>query len=203
MARIPYYTWMILTDIFSHCSKYTRRVLFVNIELRVFISLASDFVLLISGSTCDKGIDLGIIVDRSRSVGKENYIKLKDALKTFLDNFNISEETTHTSLIFFAGEATHLFNLSDSQYHSNAAAKARIDSLSDKLYYGTRTDLALMKAHDHLFENGHDRRKRPNVLVVFTDGQTAAESAPYSETVPPLEVSRPSVGLPVASNTTE
>lgn len=136
---------------------------------------------------CDKGIDLGFIVDRSKSVGKNNYIKLKSALKTFVDNFNVTPETTRMSMIFYADVPKLLFNFTDSMYHSNEAIKAKIDSISDILIFGTRTDLALMKAHDDMFHRVNDRLQRPNVLVVFTDGNTAKKSAPYSETVPPLE----------------
>ena len=137
---------------------------------------------------CEKGIDLGIIVDRSKSVGKDNYVKVKENLKTFVDNFNITPNGTHVSFIFFADKPLHLFNLTDLKYYSNQAVKDRIDKLSDKRVYGTRTDLALMKAHDDLFTSGQDRKYRPNVLLVFTDGATAPESAPYSEIVPSLEV---------------
>ena len=157
-------------------------------EKRDISSLIGLYVLPILENPCEKGIDLGVIVDRSKSVGKDNFITVKNALKTFVDNFNITKESTHVSFIFFSGFAKHLFNLTDSQYHSNEAVKREIDSLPDRLFSGTRTDLALMKAHDHLFDTGQDRPKRPNVLVVFTDGKTADESAPYSETVPPLEV---------------
>ena len=127
-------------------------------------------------------------MDRSRSVKKNNFITLKNDLKTFLDNFNISENGTHVSIIFFADKASLLFNLSDARYFSNQAVKNRLDSVKDKLYPGTRTDLALMKAHDEMFERIHIRPKRSQVLMIFTDGNTADESAPYSETVPPLEV---------------
>jgi len=148
----------------------------------------NDTVLFISESPCEKGIDLGIIVDRSRSVRKSNFIVVKNDLKTFLDNFDISENGTHVSLILFADKASLLFNLSDSHFFSNQAVKSRIDGIKDKLYPGTRTDLALMKAHDEMFQWLHVRRKRSQVLVIFTDGNTADASAPFSETVPPLEV---------------
>lgn len=127
-------------------------------------------------------------MDRSKSVRTHNYIKMKRALATFIDKFNVTPETTHVSMIFYAIEATLLFNLTDVQFQSNKAIKNKINSLSNRLYGRTRTDLALMKAHDHMFQRVHDRLRRPNVLLVFTDGNTAPESAPYSETVPPLEV---------------
>ena len=127
-------------------------------------------------------------MDRSKSVGRNNYITLKKTLTTFIDKFNVTPETTHVSMIFYATEATLLFNLADVQFQSNKAIKNKISSLSNRLYGRTRTDLALMKAHDHMFQRVHDRPRRPNVLLVFTDGNTARESAPYSETVPPLEV---------------
>ena len=127
-------------------------------------------------------------MDRSRSVRTHNYVLMKRALKTFIDKFNVTPDTTHVSMIFYAKEAKLLFNLTDEQFQSNRAIKNKINSLSDRLYGGTRTDLALMKAHDHMFQRVHDRLRRPNVLLVFTNGNAAAESAPYSETVPPLEV---------------
>lgn len=132
---------------------------------------------------------MGIIVDRSQSVGKSNFTYLKKAVKSFLDNFNITSKATHTSLIFFADEAVQLFNLQDSAYHSNEAVKKRIDSVSESLFLGNRADLALMKAHDELFHPRQDRKHRPNVLVVLIYRNTAEKSAPYRETVPPLEVS--------------
>lgn len=132
-------------------------------------------------------------MDRSKSVRKDNFIMVKKDLKIFLDNFDISEDGTHVALIFFAGKADLLFNLSDARYHSNQTVKDRIDQIKDKVFSGTRTDLALMKAHDKLFQRENVRPKRPDVLVVFTDGKTADSSAPYSETVPPLEVGSSSV----------
>ncbi|KAK2570892.1 Mucin-like protein [Acropora cervicornis] len=153
----------------------------------VLLASICGVVLAESDNPCVRGIDLGFIVDRSRSVRTHNYITMKRALATFIDKFNVTPETTHVSMIFYAKEATLLFNLTDVQFQSNKAIKKKINSLSDRLYGGTRTDLALMKAHDHMFQRVHDRPKRPNVLLVFTDGNTAAESAPYSETVPPLE----------------
>ncbi|XP_074626092.1 coadhesin-like [Acropora palmata] len=153
----------------------------------VLLASICGVVLAESDNPCVRGIDLGFIVDRSRSVRTHNYITMKRALATFIDKFNVTPETTHVSMIFYAKEATLLFNLTDVQFQSNKAIKKKINSLSDRLYGVTRTDLALMKAHDHMFQRVHDRPKRPNVLLVFTDGNTAAESAPYSETVPPLE----------------
>lgn len=164
--------------------------MYLNLYFGVFIILASAYGA-VKGqeneNPCEKGIDLGIIVDRSKSVRKPNFITVKNNLKTFLDNFNISENGTHVSMIFFANTASLLFNLSDARYFSNQAVKQRIDSVKDKLFSGTRTDLALMKAHDEMFQSLNVRRKRSQVLMIFTDGNTADESAPYSETVPPIE----------------
>lgn len=153
----------------------------------VLLASICGLVLVESDNPCARGIDLGFIVDRSKSVRTHNYITLKNTLRTFIDKFNVTPETTHVSMIFYAIEATLLFNLSDVRFQSNKAIKNKISSLSNRLYGRTRTDLALMKAHDHMFQPEHDRPRRPNVLLVFTDGNTHRTSAPYSETVPPLE----------------
>lgn len=62
---------------------------------------------------CEKGIDLGIIVDWLKSVRKFNFIMVKNNLKMFLDNFNISENGIYVFMIFFVNMFSFLFNFSD------------------------------------------------------------------------------------------
>ena len=166
------------------CFELIRENNFITAKIR-FCPL----LLYFADNPCEKGIDLGIIVDRSTSQGKENFSVVKTALKDLVDNFTIAPNKTHMSLIFYALKPEQLFNFSDAQYHSNQQVKDSIDAVPDKLYSGSRIDLALMKAHDHGFQTASgDRPHRPNALIVFTDENTDSPSAPYSETVPPLEV---------------
>ena len=54
---------------------------------------------------------------------------------------------------------------------------------------GTFTDKALKLADSELFTAaGGDRADKPNVLLVFTDGNTNLNSEPYYKILPPLKV---------------
>ncbi len=56
---------------------------------------------------------------------------------------------------------------------------------------GTRTDRALELAAEDFFgwEDSGDRPDKPNVLIVLTDGDTNEGSKPFSQVIPPLDVS--------------
>jgi len=56
---------------------------------------------------------------------------------------------------------------------------------------GTRTDRALELAAEDFFgwEDSGDRPDKPNVLIVLTDGNTNEGSKPFSQVIPPLDVS--------------
>ena len=140
---------------------------------------------------CVDALDLGVIADISKSVKMANLPKLKDALKTVVDKFEISPEGTHMGLIVFAENADMLFSFADTKYQNAAAAKEKISGI-DKLYFQTRTDKALIKANSELFTGpGGDRPDKPNVLLVFTDGKPTEKPGykGFDVTVPPLEVS--------------
>ena len=55
----------------------------------------------------------------------------------------------------------------------------------------TRTDKALELAAEDFFgwEDSGDRPDKPNVLIVLTDGNTNQGSKPFSQLIPPLNVS--------------
>ena len=53
----------------------------------------------------------------------------------------------------------------------------------------TRTDKALEMAAQKLFTDaGGDRKDKPNILLVLTDGKTNRGSKPYPEVLRPLQV---------------
>ena len=73
-----------------------------------------------------------------------------------------------------------------------------IDAIRSKAYSlphiqgGTRTDRALELAAEDFFgwEDSGDRPDKPNVLIVLTDGDTNEGSKPFSQVIPPLDVSK-------------
>ena len=66
-----------------------------------------------------------------------------------------------------------MFDFSDSVYYNLDSLEKKIESepTEKAKHYGTRTDLALIKARDQLFtEAGGDRQNSTNVMLILTDG---------------------------------
>ena len=150
-----------------------------------------DLLLLFFSATatvCDEGIDLGFIVDRSLSVGKRNFQKVKKFLADLSDRFDMAPNKTRMGMILFAGEAE--VNLKFSQSTNNSGIKKNIRKIPNKLYRRTFHYKALEKALTVLFqqENG-DRPSHKDVLMVLTDGRPSRGSLPYEPAVKKLEVS--------------
>ena len=126
------------------------------------------------GPPCKGHLDLGIILDKSKSIKKSNLKKLKRSLADFVDKFEVSAERTHVGLISFNDDAELLFDFN--RYHTNKELKRAIEKIPEKLEYETRTDLALTMAKNKLFtEAGGDRSDVPNVLIIFTDGKSTGK----------------------------
>ena len=82
----------------------------------------------------------------------------------------------------------HCSRFSDTQ--SIDAIHSKANSLPH-IQGGTRTDRALELAAKDFFgwEDIGDRPDKPNVLIVLTDGDTNEGSKPFSQVIPPLDVS--------------
>jgi len=119
---------------------------------------------------CTAGLDIGIILDKSNSVGKKNLGKAMEFLKKLAGEFNPSPEADHFGLITFHNKANLVFNFN--QYQNKAALLQKIAEEPIDLEGQTRTDLGLIKAKDELFtEAGGDRPDKPDILFIFTDGK--------------------------------
>ena len=128
-------------------------------------------------------------MDRTRSVGRENFKLLKGFLLEIIDALDIGPNATHTAFILFHKRAKVLNTFNDSAYHSNEEVHHLIEDTSNFLGWRTFIDRALEAANNQLFTvQGGDRPKFPNVLILLTDGKTNIESKPYEEIIPHLEV---------------
>lgn len=133
-------------------------------------------------------MDIGVIVDSSRSVGWKNYETLKRALTKLTDYFDVSKDGTHFGFIHYNQDATLDFDFSDTSLYSPEALKEKIMEI--KYDPGlTRTDKAIKMANDRLFtDKGGARKDVPKFLVVLTDGTTGEDSMPYQTVLAPLKV---------------
>ncbi|XP_073256120.1 coadhesin-like [Porites lutea] len=122
---------------------------------------------------CIAGLDIGIVLDKSRSIDEENLERVIEFLADLVGKFNPAPDGDHFGLITFDKDARLVFNFSDSEYYNldSLAKKIESEPTEKAKYVGTRTDLALIMARDQLFtEAGGDRKNSPNVMLVLTDG---------------------------------
>ena len=154
----------------------------------------SSLLSFISADKCTENapLDISIVIDQTKSIGKKNFLKMKAFVESLVDKYDVSEDHTHISIMTYAGDPTIHNTLADTKYHSKASLKKLIENIPNKLGSPTRTDKALEAARDKVFtaENG-DRPDAPNVMIVLTDGGTQKrKSTPYEKITPGLDVSK-------------
>nr|XP_058959479.1 collagen alpha-5(VI) chain-like [Pocillopora verrucosa] len=121
---------------------------------------------------CTAGLDIGIVIDKSKSIKIPNLEKVITFLGDLVKKFNPAPKADHFGLITFNEQAELAFSFADSKYHSKKDLLRRIANEPLKLNLQTRTDLALKLAKDKLFTKaGGDRPDKPNVMIVLTDGR--------------------------------
>ncbi len=95
-------------------------------------------------------LDLGLVVDTTKSIKKENIPKVKEALRHLVNKFDISTDGTHVSLLTFHKKSKIHNKFKDVRYHNNEAMEGLINKSFTKLLQPTRLDIAL-KTADSLY----------------------------------------------------
>lgn len=132
---------------------------------------------------------MAFVVDKTESVGLENFKLLKGFLLQLNNALTISPDATHTGIILFDEFPEVLNTFADSLYYSGEKVHQLIESMPDDLGSKTFIDRALKEADGTLFtEEGGDRPEFPNVLILLTDGKTNENSEPFSSIISSLEV---------------
>lgn len=150
------------------------------------------YILHAAPSPCEnvKALDVAFLLDRTRSVGPENYRLLKGFVLEIVDSLDIGPDTTHAAFITFAGIAKILNSLNDSTYHSNEAVHNLIWNSPNYLGGRTYIDRALYEADQNIFTlEAGSRPEIPKVLILLTDGRTNRNSTPYENIIPRFQVS--------------
>ena len=133
-------------------------------------------------------MDVGIVVDSSSSVRRDNFERVKDFLIALVDKLHVSHRMTHVGMIRYNHRAFLDWSLSSFKAESPAALKVAIKSMSYQPG-GTRTDIAMDKAWSGIFKAGSGERPDvPHILLVITDGKTSKRSRKYEEVVKPFVV---------------
>ena len=119
---------------------------------------------------------------------KANFEKGKQFVQDLISHFSVSTKATHFGVITYSTNSRLEFDFANAKYHKIVELKKRVMEIR---YPGqwTRTDKALEMAAQKLFTvAGGDRKDKPNILIVLTDGKTNRGSKPYPEVLQPLQV---------------
>ena len=118
-------------------------------------------------------LDLGLLVDTTKSITYANVPKLKASLISLVNQFNVSTDGTHVSLETFAKESTLHNKFNDDLYHSNKAINDLITKGITKLDQPTRLDKALKMAREIMFRDESGQRAGVrSAMVLYIDGRS-------------------------------
>ena len=147
------------------------------------------FLLFLEKRKCK--MDLGLIVDTTKSIKEVNIPILQNALKHLIEEFDIGSDRTHVSLETFSNEATLHNKFSDEQYHNEAALLELITNSVNDLAQPTRLDKALVLSKDEMFaeENGL-RSDAQTVVVLYTDGRSHPDTEDFFLDIIALKVNK-------------
>ena len=144
-------------------------------------------LLLSAPRRCASPLDIAFIIDGSKSMGFENYLKEKEYVKTMAAVLEISEAGSHAAVIVYSRDG--VVEIDFRQGDDLKRFNQKMDSLR---FYNqeTRIDKALIVAESQLFNSrGGHRRQVPKVVVLLVDGRTtvAKDSVPLGRASQPLK----------------
>ena len=124
--------------------------------------------------SCEAGLDIGIVLDKSLSVKQQNLQNVILNLRDLINKSNPAPAADHFGLITFHNQPTLAFDFKDSTFYNKTALLNRIGQEPIAMKRWTRIDMALDMANRTLFssQGGHRPGKR-SLMIVFTDGVQA------------------------------
>lgn len=124
--------------------------------------------------SCEAGLDIGIVLDKSLSVKQQNLQNVILNLRDLISKSNPAPAADHFGLITFHNQPTLAFDFKDSTFYNKTALLNRIGQEPIAMKRWTRIDMALDMANRTLFssQGGHRPGKR-SLMIVFTDGVQA------------------------------
>ena len=124
--------------------------------------------------SCSAVADIAFLVDSSGSIGRKDYVKVKQFVAEFAKNFDISPSGSRAAVILYSnGARTEIFLGEHSNWDAFNNAVLDLDHQRGL----TRIDLALQLAYRDIFgPGGSARRGVQKIAVVLTDGKQTVTS---------------------------
>ena len=161
----------------------------MHLQTKVYLLLSSLFFS--SAPQCSAGLDIGIVLDKSKSVKIPNLKIIMKFLGHLIEKFIPGSNTDHFGFITFHQVAKLVFSFADSQFHDKDKLLDKMAIEPIKLELQTRTDLALKMAVEKLFADaGRDRPEKPSVMLVLTDGKPTNPDKKYDFAAFAKEISK-------------
>ncbi|KAE8289315.1 Collagen alpha-5(VI) chain Collagen alpha-1(XXIX) chain von [Larimichthys crocea] len=113
--------------------------------------------------------DVFFLVDSSESISEEDYQKMKEFMKSVIDQSDIGETSMHVGVMQFSTRYKLEFPLT--QYYSKQEIFEAIDGMQH-LNEGTRTGTAITEVSTYFDTNQGGRSNLAQNLVVITDGKS-------------------------------
>ena len=144
-------------------------------------------------------MDIAILEDISRSIGKRQRSKKIKLIDELVEKKGVSPSGNHFAIITFAKEVAIQSSFHDKPYHEEDKLKRFVQKTLRVIpkAWGTRTDLAMGLASKELFtEQGGDRPYAKNFIIMFTDGKPYKSKRdkrpgiPFKNTAEVLEVQK-------------
>ena len=158
-----------------------------NAIIKACLFLIFFFCFGLASSKCK--LDLGLVVDTTKSIGLQNSHFLKNSLKRLIQIVGVSQNGSHVSFETFAADSVLHNKFNDAHFYSSKAMEALVDEGINRLTKPTRLDYGIFKANDEMFipESGVRAGVR-SVMVLFTDGKTHPNTMDYEGAVQSLKV---------------
>ncbi|XP_046353358.2 neurogenic locus notch homolog protein 3-like [Haliotis rufescens] len=125
-------------------------------------------------SVCKRNIlDLLIIEDVSTSISQSDYEKMKTFVVDTISNIDINSTKTNVAFMVFSGRAEVVFHLN--KYTDKESVMAAIRSQTNtggSTFLGQAIKLAMSEV---FAESNGDRSDIPNMVLLFTDGESSAD----------------------------
>lgn len=132
-------------------------------------------------------MDVGIVVDSSSSVRRDNFEKVKQFLVNLVSKLHVSHSNTHVGVIHYNHRPLLDWDFKADVAQNPEKLKAGILALRYRPG-GTRTDRAMDLAGKAIFKVAHGERLNvPHIMLVVTDGKTNPGSKAYQDVVKPFE----------------
>lgn len=120
-------------------------------------------------------MDLVFVLDSSEGVGKDNFVNLREFVRSTSVKFDINRDLTQVGLVVYSRRPVSVFELD-----THASGSAVLKAFGEASYLGGKasTGSALLHVHSHSLTVAKGARPGVNkVVVVLTDGTGAGDAA--------------------------